>query len=230
MIAAPPVLEMGAVTRSFATAAGRVDVLRGVDLRIAPGDFIAITGPSGSGKSTLLNLAALLDQPSTGDVRLDGEDIARADANRIADLRKHKIGMVFQQFHLLTHRSVLDNVAFRYRYTRTSREDARHAARQALETVGLAGLADRTVRVLSGGEMQRVAIARAIALRPVLLVADEPTGNLDAGNSRNVMDYFRRLNNEGLTILMVTHNDHLLSYCSRHLVCHEGRIAEADRP
>lgn len=226
----PPVLSLSAVTRSFATAAGRVEVLRGVDLRIARGDFVAITGPSGSGKSTLLNLAALLDQPSSGEVQLDGEDIARASATRIAELRKHKIGMVFQQFHLLTHRPVLDNVAFRYRYTQASREEARAAARQALETVGLAALADRTVRVLSGGEMQRVAIARAIALRPALLVADEPTGNLDAANSHNVMECFRRLNSEGITILMVTHNDLLLSYCSRHLVCRDGRIEEEDRP
>jgi putative ABC transport system ATP-binding protein len=224
MSAASPALEMKAVSKSFFTSAGRVDVLRRVDIVVEHGDFVAVTGPSGSGKSTLLNLAALLDRPTAGRVWLDGADTSALDSDAACDMRKLKVGMIFQQFHLLPHRSVLENVMFRFRYTGHAPEAAREAAEVALAKVGLSAIAKRAARLLSGGEMQRVAIARAIALRPALLVADEPTGNLDRASAEAVMEILRQMNDDGLAILLVTHNEGLLRYCGRHAVCREGSL------
>jgi ABC-type lipoprotein export system ATPase subunit len=224
-----PVLELRGVHKSYFTAAGRVDVLRGVDLAIRPGEFVAITGPSGSGKSTLLNLAALLDQPTTGQVLLDGEDVSAIDVAQAAAIRKTKIGMVFQQFHLLAGRSARDNVAFRFRYTDVPREEAHARADAAMTQFGIRHLADRPARLLSGGEMQRVAIARAVALRPILLVADEPTGNLDRASADAVLESFHRMNEDGIAVLLVTHNESLLAYCDRHFECRDGYILEKAR-
>lgn len=219
------VLELRDVSRRF----GNVEVLRSANLRIERGEFAAITGPSGSGKSTLLHLAALLDAPTSGRCLLDGEDVSAATAARRTELRKRKIGMIFQRAHLLPRRSVLANVEFRFRYTDESRTAARDASSRALEAVGLASIAARTARVLSGGEMQRVAIARAIALPPTLLLADEPTGNLDRASATAVMDTLAKLNRDGMAILLVTHNDELLSYCTRHFTLHGGVLKEAAR-
>lgn len=217
-----PVLSMAGVRKSFPSPAGRVEVLKGVDLDIRRGEFLIITGPSGSGKTTLLNLGALLDFPTVGCVVFDGEDVSGLDEDRLCAFRKRAVGVVFQRFCLLPRRSALENVLFRFRYVGGDDHENRRAAREALETVGLADAADRPARVLSAGEMQRVAIARAVALRPDLLVADEPTGNLDAAAGRLVMECFRRLNEAGLTLLLVTHNEGLLRYASRRLVCAEG--------
>jgi putative ABC transport system ATP-binding protein len=225
-----PVLALQGVTKRFPSPAGPVPVLRGVDLELRPGDFAAITGPSGSGKTTLLNLASLLDVPTTGRVWLDGRDVSALDPDALGEARSGRIGMVFQHFHLLRHRTARENVEFRFRYLPVDRAEARRRAEAALATVGLEHAADRPARLLSGGEQQRVAIARAVAAAPVLLVADEPTGNLDAASARMVMDLFQGMNRAGLTILLVTHNDALLAYCTRHLVCREGRVAEAARP
>lgn len=220
------VLQMRGVTKSFETPRGPVHVLRGVDVVIAPGSFVAITGPSGSGKSTFLNLAALLDTPSTGEVFFDGSDVSFLTERELCAVRKDRIGMVFQKFCLLPHRSAIDNVLFRFRYLPVPKADARRLAEQALATVGLAGQADQPVRLMSGGEMQRVAIARAVARRPDLLVADEPTGNLDRKSAEAVMQTFERLHREGISILFVTHNDELLRYATRHLICREGRLED----
>ncbi|MBP7829257.1 MAG: ATP-binding cassette domain-containing protein [Kiritimatiellae bacterium] len=224
MSSAAPVLQLAGVRKSFPSPAGRVDVLKGVDLEISRGDFVMITGPSGSGKTTLLNLAALLDFPTEGRVTFGGRQVSGLGEEALCDLRKQAIGVVFQRFCLLAHRTVVQNVLFRFRYVGGDEEENRRAAARALNTVGLADLADRPVRVLSAGEMQRVAIARAVALRPELLVADEPTGNLDAASAGAVMDCFRRLNADGLTVLLVTHNEALLRYATRHLVCVEGAL------
>ena len=215
-------IEFRNVSRNF----GNVEVLRGVNLAVRPGEFIAITGPSGSGKSTMLHLAALLDAPSRGEIFLEGENISAADPRRQTELRKRKIGMIFQRANLLSRRSALANVAFRFRYTGESSAFARDAAMRALAQVGLGEIAERPARVLSGGEMQRVAIARAIALPPALLLADEPTGNLDRASAKSVMETLAELNRGGITILLVTHNDELLSYCSRHCALHDGELRE----
>lgn len=226
MIAPAPVLEMRAVTKSFPSPRGRVDVLCGVDLAIQRGEFVAVTGPSGSGKSTLLHLAALLDQPTSGEVLLEGTSFAGNDPDAACEVRMNKIGMIFQRFHLLPHRSALENVLFRFRYTDRDAAMSRRDAEAALERVGMLHAADRPARLLSGGEMQRVAVARAVALRPALLVADEPTGNLDHASATIVMDHIRDLNREGLPVLLVTHNPTLLAYCNRHHICDEGRLKE----
>lgn len=221
-----PVLRLRGVTKSFPAAGGPVEVLRGVDLDIGAGEFVVLTGPSGSGKSTLLHLCALLDRPTRGELRLEDTDTGPLHDDQLAALRQARLGMIFQRFHLLPHRSALDNVRFRFRYAGPVPDEAARA-RAALEEVGLGGVADRRARLLSGGEMQRVAIARALALRPTLLVADEPTGNLDRSATEAVMGCLARGHAEGLTVLLVTHNEALLRYATRHVVCREGRVAEA---
>ena len=220
------VLSARGLAKRFAAPRGPVDALRSVTLTLREGEFLMVTGPSGSGKTTFLNLASLLDRPTSGELLLDGEDTAQMPEARRCALRRSAIGMVFQRFHLLPHRSALDNVRFRFRYSDVPRRDARDLAQQALNRLGLCAIADQKARVLSSGEMQRVAIARAIALRPRLLVADEPTGNLDAASAQTVMDAFDALHRAGITILMVTHNESLLAHATRRIECADGRIEE----
>lgn len=218
------ILQFRDVNKSFRASHGSVDVLHSVSLSLTQGEFAMITGPSGSGKSTFLHLAALLDVPTSGNLVFEEQEVASLQSTELCDLRKNSIGIVFQKYYLLPHRSVFENVLFRFRYLDYSNSDARTRANQALEMMHLDAIADRPARLLSGGEMQRVAIARAVALMPKLLIADEPTGNLDSSTAKSVMDYLRMLNQAGLTILMATHNDSFLKYCSRHLVCNDGRI------
>lgn len=223
----PLTLEMRALSRIFSSPSGDVPALRAVDFQIAPGEFVAISGPSGSGKTTLLHLAALLDRPTRGELRFNGESVSAMSDGEIDDVRKHHVGMVFQAFHLLPRRTVLENVRFRFRYQSIDADEESRRAAEALAWVGIEKLADREVRWLSGGEMQRVAIARAVAGRPSLLLADEPTGNLDRANTQAVMECFRRLHESGITILMVTHNEALLSFASRHIHCVDGALKGA---
>jgi putative ABC transport system ATP-binding protein len=218
---------MMSVSRVFSSPAGDVNALRRVDLTIEPGEFVAVSGPSGSGKTTLLHLAALLDTPSGGRLCFEGREATALGARHLDALRKERIGMVFQAFHLLPRRSVLANVVFRFRYQARTRAEETALALEALAWVGMEHLADREVRWLSGGEMQRVAIARAVAGRPALLLADEPTGNLDRTNAAAIMTCFARLHAAGMTILMVTHNEGLLSYASRRLRCRDGQMEDA---
>ncbi len=165
-----------------------------------------------------------MDYPTCGKVLLEGQDVLELDDSDLCQLRKRKIGMVFQNYYLLPHRSVLENVLFRFRYLDHDRCDAERRALQALEAMDLADIAQRPARLLSGGEMQRVAIARALVLEPRLLLADEPTGNLDWDSANVVMNCFRELNEAGMTIVMVTHNEALLEFGTRHLVCRAGSI------
>jgi len=218
------ILQMQNVTKNYPETYGQLEVLHRVNLTVSQGEFVAITGPSGSGKTTFLHLAALLDGPSSGKVLFDSQDVSTFDESELCHLRKHKVGMVFQNYYLLPYRSVLENVLFRFRYLDYDRAEAERLAIQALKTLGLMSIAERSARLLSAGEMQRVAIARAVTFEPRLLVADEPTGNLDRASTNAVMDCFERLNQTGITILMVTHNETLLKFSSRHLVCQDGAI------
>ena len=226
MTASAHVLDLRGVCKSFSSPGGAVHVLRHVDLTVASGEFAAITGPSGSGKSTFLNLAALLDVPTSGRLLFEAQETSSMAESELSDIRKRKVGMVFQGFNLLTHRTAIENVMFRFRYLDLSPDEVRTRSEEALAALGLAALANQPARLLSGGEMQRVAIARAFAQRPRLLLADEPTGNLDRDAAHTVMEAFGRLHDEGICILLATHNPDLLQFCSRHLVCRDGAIVD----
>lgn len=220
------VLSMHGVWKSFETPRAPVHVLRGIDLEIERGSFVVITGPSGSGKSTFLNLASLLDTPTRGVIHFAERVTSTLSERELCALRKERLGMVFQKFCLLTSRSALENVAFRFRYLSVPEREVRALSERALSRVGLHALAEQPVRLMSGGEMQRVAIARAIAQHPDLLVADEPTGNLDRAAAESVMETFRSLHDDGITVLLVTHNESLLRFATRHLVCRDGTLED----
>ena len=226
--APPPLLSLRDIGKSYPTPAGEVQVLQGVNLDLHSQEFVAFTGPSGSGKTTLLNIAALMDPPSSGRLQIDGREVPIRNEGLRRRLRRDAVGMVFQKFCLLPHRSALDNVLFRCRYMpRHQRQNLKRRALDVLDRFGLAESAWQPARLLSGGEMQRVAIARAVLHPPRLLVADEPTGNLDRESAATVMEHLAELNREGITILLVTHNESLLPYCSRHVRCQNGRVVEA---
>ena len=225
--ARPERLRLADVRKAFRARAGAVEVLRGVSLTLGAGEFGVITGPSGSGKTTLLMVAGLLQPADAGQVWFDGRDVSGLDERERADVRKRGVGMVFQKFCLLPHRSALDNVEFRFRYLERDARAARESSAAALERVGLAHKARQAARLLSAGEMQRVAIARALALPPQLLLADEPTGNLDPAAATRVMDLFRELNRAGTSILLVTHNPEWVAPGTIHWTMHDGRLARA---
>jgi len=225
--ARPERLRLEDVRKIFRAPAGAVEVLRGVSLALGAGEFGVITGPSGSGKTTLLMVAGLLQTADAGQVWFDGRDVSGLDERERADVRKRGVGMVFQKFCLLPHRSALDNVEFRFRYLERDARAARESSAAALERVGLAHKARQAARLLSAGEMQRVAIARALALPPKLLLADEPTGNLDPASAARVMDLFRELNRAGTSILLVTHNPEWVAPGTTHWTMHDGRLARA---
>jgi putative ABC transport system ATP-binding protein len=223
----PERLRLHNVRKVFRAAAGPVEVLRGVSLSLAAGEFGVITGPSGSGKTTLLMVAGLLLPADDGEVGFDGQPVAGLDGAALARLRKHGVGMVFQKFCLLPHRSALDNVMFRFRYLEHDPREARQRSADALARVGLAHKAGQPARLLSAGEMQRVAIARALALPPKLLLADEPTGNLDPDSAVRIMALFAELNRGGMSILLVTHNPEWVALGAAHWTMHDGRLARA---
>ncbi len=222
-----PLLEFQHVSKSYQTGNASQTVLKDINLRIYPGDFCVITGPSGSGKSTFLNLCALLDEPSSGEILFNDQPTSGLNETELSLLRKQHVGMVFQQYCLLPYRTVLENVLFRFRYLEVDKTETENLAKIALGKVGMASLADKPTHLLSGGEMQRVGIARAIALKPRLLVADEPTGNLDSMAATRVMRCLNELGEqEDIAILLVTHNESLLDYSSRHLRCKDGSLIE----
>lgn len=220
------VVQMQDMDKQFSGAYGNVEVLKKINVSIRYGEFVAVTGPSGSGKTTFLHLAGLLDLPTAGSLLFDGKNVSNLGEPELDGLRKEAVGMIFQNYYLLPNRSVFENVLFRFRYIDCDRAEAEHLAWVALEIVGLAAIADREARLLSGGEMQRVAVARAIALRPRLLIADEPTGNLDSAATAMIMSHLQMLNRNGVTILLVTHNESLVDFCTRHLICRDGHIEE----
>jgi len=208
---------------------GAVEALKKVSFQIAPGEFVAVRGASGSGKSTLLNLLGCLDRPSSGRYRLDGEDGARYSDKQLSRIRNARIGFVFQSFNLLPRTTALENVEMPMVYS-DGNVDRRRAI-SALERVGLAARANHFATELSGGEQQRVAIARALINTPALILADEPTGNLDLIAGREVMRLLEGLHHEGRTILLVTHDDAIAAYASREILLHDGAIAsDRSRP
>ncbi|TAK95017.1 MAG: ABC transporter ATP-binding protein [Verrucomicrobia bacterium] len=220
------VIQLERVTRTYALGATTVQALRGVSLQIRSGEFVAILGASGSGKSTLMNLIGCLDRPTAGHYFLDGVDVAKLDHDQLADIRNEKIGFVFQSFNLLTRTSALQNVELPalYSSSRISASLRRNRAREALELVGLAGRAHHHPNQLSGGEQQRVAIARAIANQPSVLLADEPTGNLDSRTSAEIMTVFQSLNQRGITIVMVTHELDIARFAKRNVFMRDGLV------
>jgi ABC-type lipoprotein export system ATPase subunit len=217
-------IEAENLTKSYQKGATLMPVLKGVTLRVAAGEFVAVMGRSGSGKSTLLNILGLLDRPDGGSYRLDGSDFSAADDDALSAARNRKIGFVFQQFHLLERASALRNVSLPLLYADDQPDDDMERSRQVLDAVGLSHRLQHLPSELSGGEQQRVAIARALVNRPSLILADEPTGNLDAQAEREVLDIFRRLVREGQTLILVTHSSAVAAHADRTLVIEDGRI------
>jgi putative ABC transport system ATP-binding protein len=221
-------IELERISKTYTTATGgSVRALSDVDLRIDRGEFVAIVGSSGSGKSTLMNILGLLDRPSSGHYRFDGEDVAGSSVNDQARFRNKKVGFVFQAFHLLPRTTALENVELPLLYS--DRASIKGLGRRALEAVGLADRIDHTPSELSGGQQQRVAIARALVNEPELLLADEPTGNLDAGSALDIMAILQSLNRAGRTIILVTHDASMAAYCRRIARLEGGRIVGDDR-
>jgi len=221
-----PVIKLENIHKIYRTGGVDVHAVRGVSPEIQPGEFVAIMGASGSGKSTLMNLIGCLDRPTEGRYLLDGTDVSELSRDALADIRNQKIGFIFQGFNLLSRTSALENVELPmlYLHARLSNRDQRERALRALETVNLADRADHHPNQLSGGQQQRVAIARALVNQPALLLADEPTGNLDSQTSIEIMGVFQKLSDRGITIVMVTHELDIARYTKRNLIMRDGRI------
>ena len=220
------IFELRDLRRSYRMGSETVHALDGVDLDLFEREFIAVIGTSGSGKSTLMHLLGFMDSPSSGRMCFEGEDVSSINGSRRAALRSSRIGFVFQSFNLLPRLSVLDNVILPLTYARVPQDDPKEQGMLALERVGMAHRAGHTPNQLSGGERQRVAIARALINRPRLILADEPTGNLDSKNRGRIMELFSSLMGEGITLAMVTHDDAVADYAERRIRMQDGRIVE----
>jgi putative ABC transport system ATP-binding protein len=220
-----PVIRMQGVHKHYAMDGVQVHALRGIDLTVAPGEFLAIMGPSGSGKSTLMNIIGCLDLPDTGDYWLNGEDVMRMDDDALAGVRNRTIGFVFQNFNLLARTSALENVETPLIYAGVTKAERRARAREWLDRMGLGERANHLPNQLSGGQQQRVALARALITRPALLLADEPTGNLDSQTSEDILAVLEALNqNEGVTIVIITHEEEVAARARRRLTLRDGRL------
>ncbi len=224
------VIELKNIQKTYYIGEIQVRALRGVDLSVQKGEFVAIMGASGSGKSTLMNLVGCLDEATSGIYNIDGQDASRLDKNQYADIRNEKIGFVFQGFNLLPRTTALENVELPLFYDRVRRiENPNEAAKEALCRVGLEDRMHHIPSQLSGGQQQRVAIARAIVNRPDILLADEPTGNLDSRTSIEVMALFQALNDEGITIILVTHEQDISKYAKRIVRMKDGKIEKDEK-
>lgn len=220
-----PIIEMhGIVKRYYIGKPNELEILHGIDLTVHQGEFVAIVGESGSGKSTLMNIIGVLDKPTEGSYVLDGVDVSKAKDSALSDIRNRKIGFVFQTFNLIGRTSAQKNVELPLLYARVPARQRAKRAKELLEQVGMSERATHEPNELSGGQKQRVAIARALANEPALLLADEPTGALDSTTSRTVMDIFRDLHRQGMTIVLITHSQQLAEECQRILTLQDGRI------
>jgi ABC-type lipoprotein export system ATPase subunit len=223
-------LKLSDITKTYVAGTVQTPVLRGVSFEVNSGELVAIMGASGTGKTTLMNLLGCLDVPTGGSYRIDGLDVFRNDDNTISAIRNQKIGFVFQQFHLLERASALDNVLLPLIYADKYPSDAVERGTAALRAVGLGEKLNQTPGQLSGGQQQRVAIARALITNPALILADEPTGNLDRRSGLEVMAILQRLNREGRTVLLITHDQNLAEHAQRILTLRDGRIFEDRKP
>ena len=219
-------IETRDLRKTYQLGETTVRALAGVTVAVREGEMVAITGPSGSGKSTLMHILGCLDRPDEGHYHLAGEDVSQLSKDRLAGIRNRRIGFVFQSFNLLPRLSALENVELPLMYTGC--RDARQRARHALETVGLGDRTDHEPNQLSGGQRQRVAIARAIVTDPAILLADEPTGNLDSRTGDEILVFFQQLNKEGRTVLMVTHDRYVADHCGRQIRMRDGKVVEGD--
>ena len=228
----PAVISIKNLVKTYVVGEVEVRALRGVTLDVQPGEFLAVTGPSGSGKSTLMHILGCLDRPTSGQYFLDGQDVSQMSKDELAEVRNNKIGFVFQGFNLLSRTSALDNVELPLLYgsAKMKSSERRRRAMESLDAVGLGQRSDHHPNQLSGGQQQRVAIARALITRPSILLADEPTGNLDTRTSIEVMGIFQKLNLErGITVLVITHEQDISEYGTRTIMCRDGLIV-SDSP
>ena len=220
-----PLIELKDVSKIYGTGQAEMQALRDVDLRIEPGDFVAVMGPSGSGKSTCMNILGCLDTPTAGSYLFDGVEVGNLSRDQLALLRRHYLGFVFQGYNLLNRTSALENVELPLIYRGLPAAERRTRALAALDSVGLNGWEDHTPSELSGGQQQRVAIARAIVTAPMVLLADEPTGNLDSSRSREIMELLTSFNREqGITVVMVTHEPDMAAYAKRQIHFLDGMV------
>ena len=220
------ILEMHHIYKDYYPGNMVVPVLKDVNLNVEEGEYLAIMGPSGSGKSTLMNIIGCLDKPTKGDFKLDGLDILNLSENALADVRLKKLGFVFQNFQLLPRQTAVENVALPLIYAGVGKKERLKRAAAALDKVGLSDRIDFVPNQLSGGQKQRVAIARAMVNQPKILLADEPTGALDSKSSAQVMDLFTKLNQEGVTVIMITHDSHVAGFAKRRVDIFDGEISE----
>jgi putative ABC transport system ATP-binding protein len=220
-------IELEGIRKSYRQGGNEIRALDGIDLSIARGEFVAIMGPSGSGKSTLLNVLGALDRPDQGTYRLEQEDVSGLDDDAASDLRNRRIGFVFQSFHLLPRLSVLENVLLPQRYATVADSSASARAHQLLDRIGLTERIHHRPGELSGGQLQRAAVARALLNQPALLLADEPTGNLDSKSARDVLGLFGELHAAGQTLVLVTHDPEIASIAQRTIYLRDGKVAEA---
>jgi putative ABC transport system ATP-binding protein len=218
------VIQVEDLHKYYSLGDNRVHALRGVSLAIASGEFVAVMGASGSGKSTFMNILGCLDKPTSGRYLLDGIDVAQFDKRKLAEIRNQRIGFVFQGFNLLSRTTALENTELPTLYAKVERGERTARARAALAMVGLADREDHFPSQLSGGQQQRVAIARALVNEPSILLADEPTGNLDSRTAVELMEIFQRLNDQGLTIVVVTHEHDIAQFAKRQIVFRDGKV------
>ncbi len=224
MIGSDSIVKLAEVGKVYGTAENPLVVLQGIDLEIMAGEYVAIVGPSGAGKSTLLNILGCLDRPSEGAYYFMGEDVAGFDDHKLSRIRKTRVGFVFQSFQLISHLNVLENVEMPLFYARLPRRERHRRCRELIERVGLGERADHLPSELSGGECQRAAIARALANDPAMILADEPTGNLDSATSKDIMGILDELHEAGRTILLITHDQDLSEAAPRRVMLRDGRI------